>query len=156
MPASDICNKVSKRAGRRKSCAAIINETDRYKQEEAALTTYAIWTFYIGPRDRARTCGLMVPNSPPNFFLLIYSDIPSFLLGFAYSLTLFETLFSRVPGLSVVIYVVKNASRPRPAACRRAPNGKRFFVSDRLDCNSERWVIQEVSDRVGDADFEGQ
>jgi len=68
----------------------------------------------------------MVPKSQANFFLLIYSDIPSFPLGFAYSLTLFETLFPRVPRLSVVIYVVKNASRPRPAACRRAPNGKRF------------------------------
>ena len=109
-----------------------------------------------GSSDRVRTCGLMVPNSSPNFFPLIYSDIPSFLLGFAYSLALFETLFPRVPRLSVVIYVVKNASRPRPAACRRAPNGKHFFVSDRLDCNSEGRVMQEVSDGTGDADFAGQ
>ena len=75
-------------------------------------------TGLFSPSDRVRTCGLMVPNSPPNFFLLIYSDIPSFPLGFAYSLALFETLFPRVPRLSVVIYVVKNHCGARGLSAR--------------------------------------
>ena len=76
--------------------------------------------------DRVRTCGATLPKSPANFFPLIYSDIPSFPLGFAYSLTLFETLFPRVPRLSVVIYVVKNASSSIAGDLLPAQDGKRF------------------------------
>ena len=50
--------------------------------------------------------------------------------GFTYSLTLFETLFPRVPRLSVVTYVVKNASRPIAGNLLPARSGKRFaFLS---------------------------
>ena len=137
------------------------SEGERFvKRSPLPLRNHAAhWT------DWLRSCGLVSPAMLDSFRpiwwtwegeIFIYSDIPSFPLGFAYSLALFETLFPRVPRLSVVIYVVKNASRPRPAACRRATNGKHFFVSDRLDCNSEGRVMQAVSDGAGDADFAGQ
>ena len=41
-------------------------------------------------------------------------------------MTLLIPLFPSVPALSVVIYVVKNASRPKPVTFSPAQDGKRF------------------------------
>ena len=58
----------------------------------------------------------------------------------SYSVTLvtsFEPPFPPVPRVSVVIHVVKNASRQK--------DGKRFLCSRYLHCNSGRRVMQVVS-----------
>ena len=52
--------------------------------------------------------------------------------------------FPSVPALSVVIDVVKNASRPKPVIVHRSRR-EAFFVSGCLDCNSEGWVMQVFS-----------
>ena len=43
--------------------------------------------------------------------------------------TSLELRFTGVPELSVIIYVVKNASRPRTGDCSPAQDGKRFRIS---------------------------
>ena len=55
-------------------------------------------------------------------------------------------------------YRARGQKRFPPEAGSLSPRPEReaFFVSDRLDCNSEGKVMQEVSDGAGDADFEGQ
>ena len=45
---------------------------------------------------------------------------------FSYSLVLLVPLFPCAPELSVVIYVVKNASRPVPGESSSVPDRKRF------------------------------
>lgn len=65
-----------------------------------------------GPSDRIRTCGILLPNLSGILFPLVYSGFRHFLICFTYSLTLLSPLFPGVPAPSVVIYVVKNASRP--------------------------------------------
>lgn len=60
----------------------------------------------------ARTPGPLHPNLSGILFLLVYSGFQQFPICFTYSLTLLSPLFPGVPALSVVIYVVKNASRP--------------------------------------------
>ena len=79
-----------------------------------------------GPSDRVRTCGLMVPNLSGKLFLLVYSDFRPFSICFTYSLTLLSPLFPGVPAPSVVIYVVKNASRLVSGEDSPVPDGKRF------------------------------
>lgn len=72
----------------------------------------AVKTANSGPSSAARTHGLLVPNLSGILFPLVYSGFRHFLICFTYSLTLLSPLFPGVPAPYVVIYVVKNASRP--------------------------------------------
>ena len=81
-----------------------------------------------GPSDRIRTCGILLPNLSGILFPLVYSGFQQFPICFTYSLTLLSPLFPGVPALSVVIYVVKNASRPVSGECSPMPSGKRFSL----------------------------
>ena len=87
----------------------------------------------------------MVPNLSGILFPLVYSGFRRFLICFTYSLTLFSPLFPGVPEPSVVIYVVKNASRPVFGEGSPMPDGKRFALLCGLYCNSGQAVMQEVS-----------
>ena len=66
---------------------------------------------------------LDIPNLLGILFSLIYSGFRRFLICFTYSLTLLSPLFPGVPEPSVVIYVVKNASRPAPVNVHRCRTG---------------------------------
>ena len=79
-----------------------------------------------GPSDRIRTCGILLPNLSGKLFMLVYSGFQCFLICFTYSLTLLSPLCPHVPAPSVVIYVVKNASRPVSGEGSPVPDGKRF------------------------------
>ena len=81
-----------------------------------------------GPSDRIRTCGILLPNLSGILFSLVYSGFWCFLICFTYSLTLLSPLFPGVPAPSVVIYVVKNASRPVSGEDSPVPDGKRFSL----------------------------
>ena len=87
----------------------------------------------------------MVPNLSGILFLLVYSGFRRFLICFTYSLTLLSPLFPSVPEPYVVIYVVKNASRPVSGELSPGPDGKRFSLLCGLYCNSEQTVMQVVS-----------
>ena len=76
-----------------------------------------------GPSDRIRTCGILLPNLSGILFPLVYSGFRRFLICFTYSLTLLSPLFPGVPEPSVVIYVVKNASRLKPVIFHRPRAG---------------------------------
>ena len=80
----------------------------------------------FGPSSAARTHGLLVPNLSGILFPLVYSGFQCFLIRFTYSLTLLSPLFPGAPAPSVVIYVVKNASRPVFGEDSPVPDGKRF------------------------------
>ena len=67
-----------------------------------------------------------------------------FRLVYGYSLRLLFPLFPRTPRLSVVKYVVKNASRPVSGELSPVPDGKRFSLLCGLYCNSEQGVMQVV------------
>ena len=69
-----------------------------------------------------------LPNLSGILFPLVYSGFRRFLICFTYSLTLLSPLFPGVPEPSVVIYVVKNASRPVSGECSPTPSGKRFSL----------------------------
>ena len=101
-----------------------------------------------GPSDRIRTGGILLPNLSGILFPLVYSGFRRFLICFTYSLTLLSPLFPGVPEPYVVIYVVKNASRPVSGEDSPMPDGKRFSFLCGLYCNSEQTVMQEVSARV--------
>ena len=81
-----------------------------------------------GPSDRIRTCGILLPNLSGILFSLVYSGFRRFLICFTYSLTLLSPLFPGIPAPSVVIYVVKNASRPVSGELSPVPDGKRFSL----------------------------
>ena len=98
-----------------------------------------------GPSDRIRTCGILLPNLSGILFPLVYSGFRRFLICFTYSLALLSPLFPSVPAPSVVIYVVKNASRPGSGEDSPMPDGKRFSFLCGLYCNSEQTVMQVVS-----------
>ena len=98
-----------------------------------------------GPSDRIRTCGILLPNLSGTLFLLVYSGFRRFLICFTYSLTLLSPLFPSAPAPSVVIYVVKNASRPVSGELSPVPDRKRFVLLCGLYCNSEQCVMQVVS-----------
>lgn len=83
---------------------------------------------HSGPRWETRTPGLMVPNLSRILFPLVYSGFRRFLICFTYSLTLLFPLFPGVPEPYVVIYVVKNASRPVSGEDSPVPDGKRFSL----------------------------
>ena len=87
----------------------------------------------------------MVQNLSGILFPLVYSGFRRFLICFTYSLTLLFPLFPGVPEPSVVIYVVKNASRPVPGEDSPVPDGKRFSLLCGLYCNSGEGIMQVVS-----------
>ena len=60
-------------------------------------------------------------------------------------MTLLSPLFPGVPAPSVVIYVVKNASRPVSGEDSPVPDRKRFVLLCGLYCNSAEGVMQVVS-----------
>ena len=101
-----------------------------------------------GPSDRIRTCGILHPNLSGILFPLVYSGFQPFPICFTYSLAPLSPLFPSVPAPSVVIYVVKNASRPVSGEGSLVPDGKRFTFLCGLYCNSEGSVMQVVSARV--------
>ena len=98
-----------------------------------------------GPSDRIRTCGILLPNLSGILFPLVYSGFRHFFICFTYSLTLLSPLFPSVPAPSVVIYVVKNASRPVSGEDSPVPDGKRFSLLCGLYCNSGESIMQVVS-----------
>ena len=98
-----------------------------------------------GPSDRIRTCGILLPNLSGTLFPLAYSGFRRFLICFTYSLTLLSPLFPGAPAPSVVIYVVKNASRPVSGEDSPMPDGKRFSLLCGLYCNSGEGIMQVVS-----------
>ena len=79
-----------------------------------------------GRSEVIRTPGILLPNLSGKLFLLVYSDFRPFSICFTYSLTLLSPLFPGVPAPSVVIYVVKNASRLVSGEDSPVPDGKRF------------------------------
>jgi len=81
-----------------------------------------------GPSDRIRTRGILLPNLSGKLFPPVYSGFRRFLICFTYSLTLLSPLFPSVPEPYVVIYVVKNASRPVSGELSPGPDGKRFAL----------------------------
>ena len=87
----------------------------------------------------------MVPNLSGILFPLVYSGFRRFLICFTYSLTLLSPLFPGVPEPYVVIYVVKNASRPVSGEDSPVPDGKRFSLLCGLYCNSGEGIMQVVS-----------
>lgn len=102
-------------------------------------------SFLYGRSEVIRTPGILLPNLSGTLFLLVYSGFQPFPICFTYSLTLLSPLFPGVPEPSVVIYVVKNASRPVFGEHSPVPGGKRFSLLCGLHCNSEQGVMQEVS-----------
>ena len=92
-----------------------------------------------------RTPGLLLPNLSGILFLLVYSAFLHLLIHFTYSLTLLSPLFPGVPAPYVVIYVVKNASRPVSGEDSPVPDGKRFSLLCGLYCNSGEGIMQVVS-----------
>ena len=81
---------------------------------------------FAGPRWETRTPDILLPNLSGILFPLVYSGFRRFLICFTYSLTLLSPLFPGVPEPYVVIYVVKNASRPVSGEDSPVPDGKRF------------------------------
>ena len=100
---------------------------------------------HYGPSGATRTPGLLIPNLSGILFPLVYSGFRHFLICFTYSLTLLSPLFPGVPAPSVVIYVVKNASRPVSGEDSPVPSGKRFSLLCGLYCNSGEGIMQVVS-----------
>lgn len=100
---------------------------------------------HYGPSGATRTPGLLIPNLSGILFPLVYSGFQRFLICFTYSLALLSPLFPGVPAPYVVIYVVKNASRPVSGELSPMPDGKRFSLLCGLYCNSEQTVMQVVS-----------
>lgn len=100
---------------------------------------------HYGPSGATRTPGLLIPNLSGILFPLVYSGFRHFLICFTYSLTLLSPLFPGVPAPSVVIYVVKNASRPVFGEGSPVLDRKRFSLLCGLYCNSEEGVMQVVS-----------
>ena len=91
------------------------------------------------------SAGRILPNLSGILFPLVYSGFRRFLICFTYSLTLLSPLFPGVPAPSVVIYVVKNASRPVSGEDSPMPDGKRFSLLCGLYCNSGEGIMQVVS-----------
>ena len=81
---------------------------------------------FSGPSDWFRTSGLVAPTGIENFFRTFLTVFYRFR---SYSVTLvpsFDPPFPPVPRASVVIHVVKNASRPVSDEDSPMPSGKRF------------------------------
>ena len=83
---------------------------------------------FAGPRWETRTPDILLPNLSGILFPLVYSGFRPFPIYFTYSLALLYPLFPGVPAPYVVIYVVKNASRPVSGELSPVPDGKRFVL----------------------------
>jgi hypothetical protein len=83
-------------------------------------------SFLYGRSEVIRTPGILLPNLSRILFPFVYSGFRRFLICFTCSLTLLSPLFPGVPAPYVVIYVVKNASRPVSGEDSPVPGGKRF------------------------------
>ena len=105
-------------------------------------------SFLYGRSEVIRTPGILLPNLSGKLFPLVYSGFRRFLICFTYSLTLLSPLFPSVPEPYVVIYVVKNASRPVSGEDSPMPDGKRFSLLCGAYYNSAEGVMQVVSARV--------
>ena len=101
-----------------------------------------------GPSDRIRTCGILLPNLSGKLFPLVYSGFRRFLICFTYSLTLLSPLFPSVPEPYVVIYVVKNASRPVSGEDSPVPGGKRFVFQTVCIVTLSRVLCKWFSGRI--------
>lgn len=99
----------------------------------------------LGRSEVTRTPGILLPNLSGILFPLVYSGFRRFLICFTYSLLLLSPLFPSVPAPSVVIYVVKNASRPVSGELSPVPDGKRLAFLCGVYCNSAEGVMQVVS-----------
>ena len=102
-------------------------------------------SFLYGRSEVIRTPGILLPNLSGILFPLVYSGFRRFLICFTYSLTLLSPLFPGVPEPYVVIYVVKNASRPVSGELSPVPDGKRLAFLCGVYCNSAEGVMQVVS-----------
>lgn len=109
-----------------KTAKSLISNSFQAQKKPTVILSKLRWTY--GPSDRVRTCGLMVPKKHRTLFLLICSSFWCFLICFTYFLTLLFPLFPSVPEPYVVIYVVKNASRPVSGELSPVPDGKRFSL----------------------------
>ena len=89
----------------------------------------------------------MYPNLLRTLFSLVYSGFQPFPICFTYSLALLSPLFPSVPEPYVVIYVVKNASRPVSGELSPVPDRKRLAFLCGVYCNSEEGVMQVVSEQ---------
>ena len=103
--------------------------------------------FFFYRSGETRTRGLLLPNLSGILFPLVYSGFRRFLICLTYSLALFSPLFPGVPEPYVVIYVVKNASRPVSGEDSPVPDGKRLAFLCGVYCNSAEGVMQVVSAR---------
>ena len=81
--------------------------------------------FVVGVRglEPRASCSQTYPENFFRSFIAVFSYFCSVLVTLWHSL---KGLFPGVPGLSVVIYVVNNASRPVPGELSQEPDGKRF------------------------------
>ena len=104
-------------------------------------------SFLYGRSEVIRTPGILLPNLSGILFPLVHSGFRHFLICFTYSLTLLSPLFPGVPEPYVVIYVVKNASRPVSGEDSPMPDGKRFALLCGLYCNSGEGIMQVVSEQ---------
>lgn len=102
-------------------------------------------SFLYGRSEVIRTPGILLPNLSGKLFPLVYSGFRRFLICFTYSLTLLSPLFPGVPEPYVVIYVVKNASRPVSDEDSPMPDGKRLAFLCGVYCNSGEGIMQVVS-----------
>ena len=123
-------------------------KTDKYEKTPRFCAVFSVLhlsSTHSGPRWETRTPDILLPNLLRTLFSLVYSGFRRFLICFTYSLTLLSPLFPGAPAPSVVIYVVKNASRPVSGEDSPVPDGKRFSLLCGLYCNSEQAVMQVVS-----------
>ena len=95
-----------------------------------------------GPSDRIRTGGILLPNLSGILFPLVYSGFQPFPVCFAHFLALLSPLLPGAPAPSVVIYVVKNASRPISGESSPVPDGKRFSFQTVCIITLSRWLCK--------------
>ena len=84
----------------------------------------------------------MVPKLGLKLFPVVFDVFQSLLLVPSYSLALLNPLFPGVPELSVVIYVVKNASRLKSVALQPNQGREAFRVLACPYCNSDEVIMQ--------------
>ena len=104
-------------------------KTDKYVKTPRFCAVFSVLhlsSTHFGPRWETRTPDILLPNLSGKLFMLVYSGFQCFLICFTYYLTLLSPLCPHVPAPSVVIYVVKNASRPVSGELSPVPDGKRF------------------------------
>ena len=105
-------------------------------------------SFLYGRSEVIRTPGILLPNLSGKLFPLVYSGFRRFLICFTYSLTLLSPLFPGVPEPYVVIYVVKNASRPVSGEDSPVPGGKRFVFQTVCIVTLSRVLCKWFSGRI--------